>query len=45
MAEAASQRIRRRFGRLSIAAYLGLGIGGLMFLAVASILAITLFAT
>jgi hypothetical protein len=45
MAEAASRRIRRRFGRLSIAAYLGLGIGGLMFLAVASILAITLFAT
>ena len=35
----------RRFGRLSIAAYLGLGIGGLMFVAVASVLAITLYAT
>ena len=36
--------MRRPFGRLSIAAYLGLGIGGLMFVAVASILAITLYA-
>jgi adenylate cyclase len=36
--------MRPRFGRLSIAAYLGLGIGGLMFGAVASILAITLYA-
>jgi hypothetical protein len=36
--------MRPRFGRLSIAAYLGLGIGGLMFVAVASILAITLYA-
>src|SRR5690606_35442700 len=34
----------RRFGRLSIAAYLGLGIGALMFLAVASTLAVTLYA-
>jgi adenylate cyclase len=37
--------IGQRFGRLSIAAYLGLGIGGLMFVAVASVLAITLYAT
>ncbi|HEX6113749.1 MAG TPA: adenylate/guanylate cyclase domain-containing protein [Geminicoccaceae bacterium] len=44
MATTASPRKRRRFGRLSIAAYLGLGIGGLMFLAVASTLAVTLYA-
>jgi hypothetical protein len=43
-APAASRSKRRHFGRLSIAAYLGLGIGGLMFVAVASILAITLYA-
>src|SRR5690606_32845212 len=34
----------RRFGRLSIVASLGLGIGALMFLAVASTLAVTLYA-
>jgi class 3 adenylate cyclase len=44
MATEAPRRTRRPFGRLSIAAYLGLGIGGLMFVAVASILAITLYA-
>src|SRR5919106_369645 len=45
MATAAPRPTGRRFGRLSIAAYLGLGIGGLMFLAVASTLAITLYAS
>jgi hypothetical protein len=44
MSAAAPPGTRRRFGRLSIAAYLGLGIGSLMFVAVASILAITLYA-
>jgi adenylate cyclase len=44
MATVAPRRTRLRFGRLSIAAYLGLGIGGLMFLAVASTLAISLYA-
>jgi adenylate cyclase len=44
MSAAAPPSTRRRFGRLSIAAYLGLGIGSLMFVAVASILAITLYA-
>jgi adenylate cyclase len=44
MAREASRGIRRRFGRLSIATYLSLGIGGLMFLAVGSVLALTLYA-
>jgi adenylate cyclase len=44
MATVASGSTGRRFGRLSIAAYLGLGIGALMFIAVASVLAITLYA-
>ena len=44
MAIAPRRGRRRRFGRLSIAAYLGLGIGGLMFVAVGSTLAITLYA-
>jgi class 3 adenylate cyclase len=44
MATAATSGARRRFGRWSIAAYLGLGIGGLMFVAVASILTIMLYA-
>ncbi|MGH6915180.1 MAG: hypothetical protein ACREH3_15940, partial [Geminicoccales bacterium] len=44
MVQAVPRSISRRFGRLSIAAYLSLGIGSLMFLAVASVLAITLYA-
>ena len=44
MVTAAPRNLRRRFGRPSIAAYLSLGIGSLMFLAVASVLAITLYA-
>ena len=44
MVTAAPRNLRRRFGRPTIAAYLSLGIGSLMFLAVASVLAITLYA-
>jgi len=44
MVTTVARRLRRRFGRLSIATYLSLGIGSLMFLAVASVLAVTLYA-
>ena len=44
MTKAAPRSVGPRFGRLSITAYLSLGIGALMFVAVASVLAITLYA-
>jgi class 3 adenylate cyclase len=44
MTKAAPRSVGQRFGRLSITAYLSLGIGALMFVAVASVLAITLYA-